>query len=187
MVRIRCFGTGDPLHERYHDEEWGRPLQLSTDERELLERLTLEGFQSGLSWLTVLRKRPAFREAFRGFTPELVAAFGEDDVARLMADAAIIRNERKIRAAISNARALNALHASGGALMDIIDEHRPAQHTPPPSVDARPKQSPESQALAKRLRQLGFTFVGPVNIYATMQAIGIVNDHVQGCWLAATA
>lgn len=183
-MKIRCFGTGDALYERYHDEEWGRPLQLSPDERELFERLALEGFQSGLSWITVLSKRPAFREAFHSFIPEHVAAFSEDDVAELMRNGAIIRNERKIRASIRNAQALVALHDSGGTLMGLLDEHRPAQHSRPESVEEQHSQSPESVALAKRLKKLGFTFVGPVTMYALMQAIGIVDDHAQDCWLA---
>lgn len=183
-MKIRCFGTGDPLYERYHDEEWGRTLQLSADERELFERLALEGFQSGLSWITVLRKRPAFREAFHSFAPEYVAAFDEDDVARLMQDGAIIRNERKIRACIRNARALVALHDSGETLMGVLDAHRPAQHSRPVSVEKQHSQSPESVALAKHLKKLGFTFVGPVTMYALMQAIGVVDDHAQDCWLA---
>ncbi len=184
-MRIRCFGTGDALYERYHDEEWGRPLALSTDERELFERLALEGFQSGLSWLTVLRKRAAFRRAFHEFAPEVVAAYTEDDVVRLMSDAAIIRNERKIRAAIRNAGALVELHAAGGSLMSLLEEHRPAEHRRPPTPAEAPGQSVESIALAKRLKQLGFVFVGPVTMYALMQAVGVVDDHAENCWLVA--
>ncbi|WP_297751250.1 DNA-3-methyladenine glycosylase I [uncultured Tessaracoccus sp.] len=181
-MTIRCFGTGDALYERYHDEEWGRPLTLSPDERELFERLALEGFQSGLSWLTVLRKRAAFRQAFHEFTPEVVAAY-TDDVARLMSDATIIRNERKIRAAIRNAGALVELHAAGGSLMGLLEEHRPVGHRRPATPEEAPSQSAESVALAKRLKQLGFVFVGPVTMYALMQAVGVVDDHAENCWL----
>lgn len=129
-TKRRCFGSGDALYERYHDEEWGRPVEDSDDERELFERLALEGFQSGLSWITVLRKRPAFREAFDGFAPSTVAGYGEDDVERLMRDAGIIRNRRKIEAAITNAKALVALHEGGERLIDIIEAHRPEEPNP---------------------------------------------------------
>lgn len=179
----RCFGNGDELYERYHDQEWGRPLEGSDDERELFERLALEGFQSGLSWLTVLRKRPAFREAFDDFAPELVAAYGDEDVERLMNDAGIIRNRLKIDATIHNARALVALHEQGLRLADIIEEHRPTAHARPTSVDGPNGSTPESAALAKRLKKLGFKFVGPTTMYALMQAVGIVDDHAEDCWI----
>lgn len=182
----RCFGTGDELYERYHDEEWGRPLEISDDERELFERLVLEGFQSGLSWITVLRKRPAFREAFDDFAPEVVAGYGEDDVERLMNDAGIVRNRLKINAAIRNARALTALHADGRKLIDVITDHAPATHTRPASIDEPNGATQESKALAKELKNLGFTFVGPVTMYALMQAIGIVDDHAEDCWVVAS-
>ncbi len=182
-ARTRCFGTGDELYERYHDEEWGRPLEVSADERELLERLALEGFQSGLSWLTVLRKRPAFREAFDGFAPDVVAAYDEQHVRRLLGDARIIRNELKIRATIRNAQALVALHEAGGRLESILEEHRPDEHLAPVTAGEGLSQSEESRALAKRLKALGFTFVGPVTMYALMQAVGIVDDHAADCWL----
>lgn len=179
----RCFGTGDPLYERYHDTEWGRPLPEDLEESALLERLVLEGFQSGLSWITVLRKRDAFRSAFAGFHPETVAGFGEEDVTRLMADSGIIRNERKIRAGIFNARALVALHVAGGRLADIFAEHAPPESPPPRSRDEIPTRTPGSEALSNRLKNLGFRFVGPVTLYSTMQAIGLVNDHLASCWV----
>lgn len=183
MTKKRCFGTGDPTYERYHDEEWGRPLDVGDDERELLERIALEGFQSGLSWITVLKKRPAFRDAFADFAPEIVAEWDDADVARLMGDARIIRNERKIRAAITNARALVKMHTAGERLLPLIERHRPADHVPPVTVDEPNGASPESSALAKELKRRGFTFVGPTTMYALMQAIGVIDDHAQDCWL----
>ena len=183
----RCFGTGDSLYEHYHDTEWGRPLPDDPKEALLLERLILEGFQSGLNWITVLRKREAFRTAFIGFDPETVAGFGEEDVTRLMADSGIIRNERKIRAAVANARVLVALHVAGGRLADIFAEHVPSPAlTPPERRDEIPAQTPESEALSRRLKNLGFRFVGPVTLYSTMQAIGLVNDHLASCWTRET-
>lgn len=187
MITLRCFGTGDPLYERYHDEEWGRPITASPDERELLERLALEGFQSGLSWLTVLRKRPAFREVFHGFVPELVSEMNEHDVERLLADSRIIRNRRKIEATIHNARALLELHASGETLGALIEQHRPQEHRRPVSAAQPNTGCPEAAALAKELKRRGFTFVGPTTMYALMQAIGIVDDHAQDCWLISRA
>lgn len=179
--RQRCFGSGDVLYEQYHDEEWGHPPEVSPDERELLERLVLEGFQSGLSWITILRRRDAFRDAFGQFEPAVVAAFDEDDVIRLKADERIIRNERKIRAAIQNARALVALHEQGQELGKILEEYRPELHEPAASWPDGRAESPESRELARRLKQLGFTFVGPVTVYALMQAIGMVFDHPDDC------
>lgn len=187
MERRRCFGTGDELYERYHDEEWGRPPDRHDDERELLERLALEGFQSGLSWITVLRKRPAFRESFNEFVPEVVAGYGDDDVARLLTDERIIRNELKIRAAIRNARALVALHEDGRRLWDVIESHAPERHERPSTVDEPNGRSPESAALARELKRLGFTFVGPVTMYALMQAVGVIDDHADDCWLGRDA
>jgi len=175
----RCFGDGDPLYERYHDEEWGRPV---TDERGLFERMSLEAFQSGLSWLTILRKRENFRAAFANFEPEAVAGFGDDDVARLMADAGIVRNRAKIEATIANARATVALHEDGGTLRELIWEHRPAPRDAPPQTFADvPSQTPETVALAKELKRRGFRFVGPTTLYALMQATGVVDDHLAGC------
>ena len=177
----RCFGDGDPLYERYHDEEWGRPV---TDERGLFERLALEGFQSGLSWLTILRKREAFRAAFAGFDPDAVAAFGAADVERLLGDARIVRNRAKIEATIVNARATVDLHDDGATLHELIwERHRPPPRTTPPKTWAEvPSQTPETVALAKDLKRRGFRFVGSTICYAFMQAVGMVNDHVIECF-----
>ncbi len=187
--RTRCaWGGGDPLYVAYHDDEWGRPLR---DERALFGLLCLEFFQSGLSWLTILRKRPAFFAAFDGFEPESVAAYGDGDVARLMADAGIVRNRAKVDAAIANARALVAMHAGGETLVDLLFSFAPAAAT-----DGRPagrftgmgqipSSTPTSKALAKALKARGFRFVGPVVAYALMQSAGVVDDHLAGCWVAA--
>lgn len=185
MDKVRCFGAGDPLYQAYHDEEWGRPLDGSDDEHELLERVCLEGFQAGLSWLTVLRKRPAFREAFANFRPGVVAGYDEDEVERLMANPGIIRNRMKITATIGNARALLAMHADGGRLAELIAEHAPPPrgHAPLTAFDV-PGSTEESTALSKALHKKGFRFVGPTTVYALMQAIGLIDDHVAGCWLA---
>lgn len=178
----RCFGDGDPLYEDYHDSEWARPVLEGPDERELLERLALEGFQSGLSWLTILRKREGFRAAFAGFDPAVVADFGDEDVARLLQDAGIVRNRAKILATIQNARALRAMHERGERLRDVMERHRPAPREAPPATWADiAAKTPESIALAKELKHLGFVFVGPTTAYATMQAIGLVDDHLASC------
>ena len=183
--KVRCFGAGDPLYEAYHDDEWGRPVDDSPDERALFERLCLEGFQSGLSWLTVLRKREAFRDAFAGFDPETVAAFDSEDVDRLMADAGIVRNRMKINAAITNAKALLRLHDAGERLIDLVTDHAPdAKEQPPLTFNDVPAKTDGSEALAKLLKTRGFTFVGPTTLYALMQAVGVVDDHIKGCWLA---
>jgi DNA-3-methyladenine glycosylase I len=174
----RCFGDGDPLYEAYHDDEWGFPV---TDERGLFERLCLEGFQSGLAWITILRKRPAFREAFAGFEPDAVARFDADDVERLMGDAGIVRNRAKIEATIANARATVDLRDGGTPLGELIWAHRPEQRPAPTSLADMPAQLPEAAALAKALKRAGFRFVGPTTVYAAMQACGLVNDHVATC------
>jgi DNA-3-methyladenine glycosylase I len=175
---VRCFGEGDALYERYHDEEWGRPV---TDERGLFERLSLEAFQSGLAWITILRKREAFRAAFAGFEADAVAEFGDRDLERLLADAGIVRNRAKIEATIANARATVALRAAGTPLPEVVWAHRPAPAPAPVSwADVRPV-APESAALAKELRRQGFRFVGPTTLYALMQACGLVNDHLADC------
>jgi DNA-3-methyladenine glycosylase I len=174
----RCFGDGDPLYAAYHDDEWGRPV---TDEPGLFERLCLEGFQSGLSWLTILRKRESFRAAFARFDPDAVAAFGEDDVARLLGDAGIVRNRAKIAATIGNARATVALREAGGSLAETIWGHRPAPRAAPAAWDQVPAVTPESQALSGELKARGFRFVGPTTVYAAMQACGLVNDHLADC------
>jgi DNA-3-methyladenine glycosylase I len=175
---VRCFGDGDPLYERYHDEEWGRPV---VDEHGLYERMSLEGFQSGLSWLTILRKREAFRAAFAGFDPERVAAFGEDDVARLLVDAGIVRNRQKIEATIANAQAILGLRASDTPFAELVLSYRPLERPAPSSFADVPSTTPESTALAKALRAAGFRFVGPTTAYAMQQAVGHVDDHLAGC------
>lgn len=172
---VRCRWGSSPDYLAYHDTEWGRPIR---DDDGLYERVTLEAFQSGLSWLTILRKRPAFREAFAGFDIAKVAAFTEDDVDRLLADAGIVRNRSKIEAAISNARAAADLESGLAAL---IWEYAPPARPRPESFAQVPPTTPESVALAKRLRKEGFRFVGPTTAYALMQAAGLVDDHLAGC------
>jgi DNA-3-methyladenine glycosylase I len=181
-VTVRCWQTSDEGYIRYHDEEWGRPVR---DERGIYERLCLEGFQSGLSWLTILRKRPAFRSAFAGFDPDSVAAFDEADVERLLGDAGIVRHRGKIEAAIANARATVALRDTGEPLHELFWSHAPAATPAVPSLADLPATTPESAALAKRLRSAGFRFVGPTTVYASMQACGVVNDHIADCWVRA--
>jgi DNA-3-methyladenine glycosylase I len=161
----------------YHDDEWGVPVH---DETPLFERLTLEGFQSGLSWLTILRKREGFRAAFAGFDAEVVAGFGEDDVERLLADASIVRNRRKVNAAITNAQAVVRLRDTGG-LDQLMWSFAPVEHSRPRAPADVPATSPESVELAKTLKRNGFVFVGPTTMYASMQACGLVNDHLAGC------
>jgi DNA-3-methyladenine glycosylase I len=170
----------DALYRAYHDTEWGVPVR---DSRALWEKFQLDGFQAGLSWITILRKRPAFRAAFADFDPEVVAAFDDDDVARLMADAGIVRNRAKIDATIANGRALRDLHASGRTLDQVLWSHAPDRsgHVRPASWSAVPAQTPESRALAKELKLLGFRFVGPITAYAAMQACGVVDDHLVTC------
>jgi DNA-3-methyladenine glycosylase I len=177
-VSGRCFGDGDPLYEAYHDDEWGFPV---TDERGLFERLCLEGFQSGLAWITILRKRPAFREAFADFEPDAIARFDGADVERLMGDAGIVRNRAKIEATIANARATVDLRDGGSPLSELIWAHRPEPRPAPKSLADMPAQLPEAAALAKTLKRAGFRFVGPTTVYAAMQACGLVNDHVATC------
>ena len=176
---MRCFGDGDSLMEAYHDEEWGMPV---LDERGLFERMCLEAFQSGLSWRTILNKRDAFRAAFAGFDPDAVARFGDAQVARLLADAGIVRNRAKIEATLANARATVALRGSGEPLEALIRRHAPAPEQPTPVVwtGARSK-TPETIALARELKRAGFRFVGPTTLYALMQACGLVDDHLAGC------
>lgn len=176
----RCgWGVSTLDYIEYHDTEWGRPV---LDRVTLFEKLCLEGFQSGLSWLTILRKREAFRSGFAGFDPEAVAAFDESDVDRLLADAGIVRHAGKIRAAINNAQALLAMEANGEDLASLMWSHRPADRGAPTTMSDVPATTPESTALAKALKQRGFRFVGPTTAYAAMQAMGIVNDHLVGCW-----
>ena len=173
----RCpWGIGTADYTAYHDEEWGRPLH---GDAELFERVSLEAFQSGLSWLTILRKRPAFRAAFAGFDPATVAGFGESDVERLMADAGIVRNRAKVLATLANARALVDLD---GGLDALLWSFAPTGDRPAPETMADvPAITPESTAMAKALKRNGFRFVGPTTAYALMQATGMVNDHLAGC------
>jgi len=179
----RCFGDGDQLYAAYHDTEWGIPVRGET---ELLERFCLEAFQSGLAWITILRKRPAFRAAFAGFDPEAVAQFADDDVARLLADAGIVRNRAKIDATIANARAVLGLWDAGRTLTDLVWSHAPAPRAARLATWADvPTQTPESVALARELKAAGFRFIGPTTAYASMQACGLVDDHLATCALPA--
>ena len=176
----RCaWGVSSPDYVAYHDEEWGRPV---TDDRGIYERLTLEAFQSGLSWLTILRKRQNFRQAFDGFEFERVADYGQPEVERLLADAGIVRNRAKVEAAIANARAARELAAGGESLAALAWSFLPERERAPRSGGDVAATTPESKALAKELKGRGFRFVGPTTAYALMQAVGIVNDHLAGCF-----
>jgi DNA-3-methyladenine glycosylase I len=176
----RCAWAGSaPEYLRYHDEEWGRPVH---GDRVLFERITLEAFQSGLSWLTILRKREGFRTAFDGFEPDAVAGYGPDDVGRLLADVRIVRNRAKVEAAITNARATVALRdCPEGGLDALVWSFAPPARTRRPVHGEVPATTPESAALAKHLKRRGFVFVGPTTAYAAMQACGLVDDHLDGC------
>src|SRR4051812_29126813 len=176
----RCWPTSDPLYVAYHDEEWGRPVST---EQGMYERLCLEGFQSGLSWLTILRKRDNFRAAFAGFDPDVVARFGERDVVRLLGDAGIVRHRGKIEAAIANARGVLALREAGSPLQEVVWSYRPEPGPAPRTAAQWRATSPESAALSKLLKRHGFRFVGPTTVYAAMQACGLVNDHLADCWV----
>jgi DNA-3-methyladenine glycosylase I len=179
-MSVRCEWAAGEEMAAYHDREWGRPV---TDERGLFERMSLEAFQSGLSWSTILRKREGFRRAFAGFDPEAVAGFGGRDVERLLADAAIVRNRAKIEATIANARAAVGLRSDGG-LVPLVWSFAPAAELPAAgSLEELPAVTPESKALARELKSRGFRFVGPTTAYALMQACGLVNDHVAGCFV----
>lgn len=173
-LRRPPWAARDPLLRDYYDTEWGVPVR---DETGLYERIVLEGFQAGLSWATVLRKRPAFREAFAGFVPDVVAAFDEGDRQRLLSDAALIRNAAKIDAAVGNARATVALRAHGG-LVDLVWSHRPERTPEPRTMSEVPTVSPESEALARDLKKAGFRFVGPTTMFALMEAVGVVDTHL---------
>ncbi len=168
------WASVDPLLMEYYDTEWGMPVR---DEHGMYERICLEGFQSGLSWATILRKRPAFRAAFSDFDPDVVAGFTETDVERLMGDAGIVRNRAKIRAAITNARATVALREEGG-LVDLVWSFKPADTPRPRDYSEMPTVSDESKALSKALRKKGFAFVGPTTMYALMEAVGIIDAHL---------
>ena len=179
--RRRCdWGDSAPDYVDYHDSEWGVPVRGDT---ELFERLTLEAFQSGLSWLTILRKRQNFRAAFAGFDIATVAGFEEDDRQRLLADAGIVRNRAKVDAAITNARAV--LDAVPEGLTELLWSFAPASHQRPALLSDVPAVTSESKAMAKELKRRGFAFVGPTTCYAMMQAVGMVDDHVAYCWRAA--
>lgn len=171
-----AWAAGDPLMRAYYDTEWGMPVR---DERGVYERICLEGFQAGLSWATILRKRPAFRRAFEGFDPERVAAFDEDDVERLMGDAGIVRHRPKVMAAIQNARATLRLREAGG-LVELVWSFRPSRSPEPVTAADVPTRSPESEALSRTLKSHGFRFVGPTTMFALMEAIGIVDTHLVG-------
>jgi DNA-3-methyladenine glycosylase I len=176
--QARCpWGDAPPDYRRYHDDEWGRPVGLDVP---ILEKLCLEGFQSGLSWLTVLRKREGFRKAFASFDPTTVARFDQDDVDRLVADPSIIRHRGKIEATIANARAVLELWEQGATLAGLLWAHE-GRGPAPVSLADIPASSAPSQALSRDLRRRGFRFVGPTTVYAAMQSLGVVNDHLAGC------
>lgn len=170
------WAASDPLLRAYYDTEWGMPVR---DEQGLYERICLEGFQAGLSWATILRKRPAFRRAFSGFDPDRVAAFVQADVERLMEDPGIVRNRQKVMATIANARATIELRRDGG-LVDLVWSFKPATTPVPRKQSEIPTRSDESVALAKALRAHGFSFVGPTTMYALMEAVGLVDAHLVG-------
>ena len=179
----RCWWHGsDPLYRAYHDDEWGRPVAC---DRRLFEKLSLEGFQSGLSWLTILRKREHFRRAFAGFEIDAVARFGPAETERLLADPGIVRHRGKIEAVIGNAARARDLQAEAGSLAAFVWRFEPAPETRPARLDRASLgalgQTPESQALSKALKSRGWRFVGPTTCYAFMQAMGLVNDHLDGC------
>jgi len=183
--RSRCAWAGtDPEYMRYHDEEWGTPLH---GDRPLFEKLSLEGFQAGLSWITILRRRPCFREVFHDFDSAAIARFGDDDVERLMLDERIIRNRAKILATIGNARAtLELTDGTPGALDELMWGFAPTAPRPrPKSFGDLVAVTPESTALSKALKAKGYRFVGPTTMHALMQSAGMIDDHVVGCWRAA--
>ncbi len=181
----RCgWGASTPEYRRYHDDEWGRPVG---DDDRVFEKLCLEGFQAGLSWLTILRKRDAFRQAFASFDPRVVATFGDAEVERLVRDPGIVRHRAKILAAITNAKATVALRDRGISLAALVWRHRPAVEDARRRMSDVPSSTPESEALSKALRREGFAFVGPTTVYAAMQSLGVVNDHIATChWHTVT-
>ena len=181
----RCrWGVSAPEYLAYHDQEWGRPVG---EDNRVFEKLCLEGFQSGLSWLTILRKRDGFRKAFASFEPTVVATFGDADVERLLADPGIVRHRAKILATITNAKATIVLRRQGISLAALLWEHEPAATRPPRRSAEVPPATPESKALSTQLRRHGFSFVGPTTVYAAMQSLGVVNDHIDGCAFRAVA
>lgn len=171
-----CISTSG--YRAYHDLEWGRPV---VDENRVFETLCLEGFQSGLSWLSILSRREGFRQAFASFDPSIVAEFGEDDAERIVADPGVIRHRGKIRATIDNARATLRLHEQGGSLAALVWAHQSKNHPVPRTLSDLAPSTPESEVLSAELRALGFRFVGPTTAYAAMQALGVVDDHLDGC------
>ena len=181
LTRCPWCGT-DPLYVAYHDHEWGRPV---TDDRRLFEKLCLEGFQSGLSWLTILRKREGFRAAFRGFEPELIASWGEPETARLLGDPGIVRHRGKIESVLNNARRACDLVDEAGSLAAFLWRFEPTPAQRPQRCDLATLRTlgktAESTALSKELKRRGWSFVGPTTVYAFMQAMGMVNDHIEGC------
>jgi DNA-3-methyladenine glycosylase I len=179
----RCWWCGtDPLYVAYHDLEWGQPV---TDDVRLFEKLCLEGFQSGLSWLTILRKRDNFRAAFAGFDPEVVAGFGAADVERLLGDAGIVRHRGKIESTINNAGRALELIDEAGSILAFVERYRPVRAGRVTSIAEIPASTPESTALSKDLKRRGWSFVGPTTVYAFMQAMGLVDDHIDGCQVPA--
>ena len=183
---IRCGWVGsDSEYQRYHDEEWGTPFR---SERDMFEKICLEGFQAGLSWITILRRRPAFRRAFRDFDPHAVSAMSDDDVENLMHDEGIIRNRAKILSCRTNAAIVMDMLDNGESLVDLVWSFAPAtQPTRPTSLDEIPAVTLESENLSRALRQRGFRFVGPTTMYALMQSEGLVDDHIRGCHRAANS
>jgi DNA-3-methyladenine glycosylase I len=182
---VRCaWGASTPEYLPYHDNEWGRPVG---DDHRVYEKLCLEGFQAGLSWLTILRKRGGFRDAFAGFDPSVVAGFGAADEDRLVGDARIVRHRGKIAATVTNARATVALWDEGLSLAGLVWKHRPTETQAPQQLGDVPPTTAEAKALSAELRRRGFKFVGPTTVYAAMQALGVVNDHLQGCHWRAVA
>ena len=179
----RCgWGASTPEYRAYHDEEWGRPV---ADDDRIFEKLCLEGFQAGLSWLTILRKRDAFRRGFASFDTRVVATFGEAEVERLAGDPGIVRHRAKIRAAVANAKATLALRERGDSLAALVWRHRPDGERARRQMSDVPSSTPESAALSMALRRQGFVFVGPTTVYAAMQSLGVVNDHLVACrWRA---
>ena len=179
----RCWWCGDdPVYVAYHDDDWGTPMR---GERDLFELLSLEAFQAGLAWITILRKRPAFRSAFEGFDPEVVAQYEEPDIERLLGDAGIVRHRGKIEATIANARAVLAMHEAGTSLSELVWSYAPDPRPAPlQTIDEIPAWTEASKALSKDLRTRGMRFVGPTTVYAFMQSAGVVDDHLAGCFRA---
>lgn len=175
----RCrWGALTPEYRAYHDEEWGRPVG---DDGRVYEHLCLEGFQTGLSWIVILRKREGFRRAFASFEPRVVASFGEVEIDQLVNDAGIVRHRAKIAAAIANAKATVALQEHGVSLAALVWQHEPSAARVPAGPSDVPSSTPESTALSKALRGYGFAYVGPTTVYSAMQSLGVVNDHLLGC------